>query len=84
MIILLTLACGEAADNDIDPLAAQRPELQPSQYDNGEFAGIGVKVQQLPANNGLWNLDRIDQISLPLDNKYRWGSLRMTCWTSFL
>ena len=49
----------------------------PARLDDQKQMGMGLQldqssgVQQVPSSNLLWGLDRIDQQSLPLNQKYQ-------------
>ena len=56
---------------------ASYPTVDMSKLNNGEGTGStsdSLKVQMLPDNGVLWNLDRIDQRKLPLNREYTCGS----------
>lgn len=60
------------AAETIGPVASY-PSVDMSKLNNGEGAeGAApvLKTQMLPDNGVLWNLDRIDQRTLPLDREY--------------
>ena len=52
---------------------ASYPTVDMTKLNNGEGASSSadsLKVQMLPDNGVLWNLDRIDQRKLPLNYEY--------------
>ncbi|CAL5228884.1 g12099 [Coccomyxa viridis] len=60
----------------IGPVASY-PTIDMSKLNNGEgpdSTSDSLKVQVLPDNGVLWNLDRIDQRKLPLNREYTYGS----------
>ncbi len=59
----------------IGPVASY-PTVDMSKLNNGEGSDSTLdklKVQMLPDNGVLWNLDRIDQRKLPLSREYTCG-----------